>query len=110
MPYTPTSPESVPVKQPSDQVLDKFHITKITIDVSPNDATVAKAYVEWCEGYDDAGTFISVRCKHHTCEGASWLVKMQELTADGASYYDAVKQGFWDYLAEQGLVPSGTVG
>jgi len=35
--------------------------------------------------------------------------KMLGATADGETFYDAIKRGFWEFLQERGEVPGGTV-
>ena len=109
MPFAPDSPDSIPIAPPTQQVLDKLHITMICINIDPSDASVTSADVDWWEGYDEGATFVKVRKHSLKCEGAAFLTKMAEATNNGESFYDAVKRGFWEYLQSQGKVPAGTI-
>jgi hypothetical protein len=110
MPFAPTAPvsENVPAT-PVAQDVDTFHLIDIRIQNNPNDAAAISAKVRWAEGYVDGETFIKVKERSHSCEGANFITKMNSATEDGQSFYDAVKNGIWDYLEAEGIIAAGSV-
>jgi hypothetical protein len=109
MGYTPDTPASEQITGPTvAQDINKFHVLRMNIQLTPGDPAATKVEVTWVEGYMDGEDFKPVKQNVELLYGQDVADKLASATG-GGSIYDEVKAAVWSLLAARNLVGAGTV-